>query len=86
MSTGKWYLRFYKTSGLHIGGTDLKAQYNETILDAFQVFQVSKGQIRMDLVELDTGRVARHDYKKPLPEWLKEPLLREVAASTGKCP
>lgn len=60
--------------------------YREMILPAHDVIQIIKGQVKIDAVELETGRVARHDYKKPLPEWLKEPVIRQIAMVTRVVP
>lgn len=63
-----------------------KQGYREYILSAHDVLKEIKLQVKIDCVELDTGRVARHDYKKPLPKWLEDPLVRQMAATTGKVP
>jgi hypothetical protein len=86
VNTGKWYLRIY----LPVQSSQKKHIYvmkpAEFILPAAEVFEKIIGCPKMDCVDLDTGGVARHDYKKPLPKWLEEPVARAMAAATNKAP
>lgn len=83
---GFWYLRFYYTHKSWVKDSP-KAHYVEVILTAHDLIKNTKGQARMDAVELDTGKVARNDYKKkPLPKWLECPLSRALAAAQRKAP
>lgn len=97
MKEGMWYLRFFTHWQVKLDPPKVISQnvsvctkttqgYKEFILVAYDVLKEIKNQHRIDDVELSTGRVARHDYKKPLPEWLKDPLIRQMAAATGKVP
>jgi hypothetical protein len=86
MKEGLWYLRVFKTGQHKDGEIQYFSQYNELILPAFDVVRVIRHQVKIDAVELETGRVVRHDYKKPLPQWLQDPLIRQMVASTGKLP
>ncbi len=78
-----WYLRYYVHKCKAAAN---KPFWTERIFTAFEVAQCTGKEPRMDLVDLDDGRTARHDYKKPLPEWLKDPLIRQMAVATGKVP
>lgn len=86
MNTGKWYLRIYLPVQSSLKKHIYVMKPAEFILPAAGVFQKTIGCPKMDCVDLDTGRVARHEYKKRLPKWLDEPLAREIAAASGKIP
>lgn len=68
-----WWLRFYRPRDKHA----LKG-YVEGVFEPGDIFRIIKDQPRIDVVNLLTGQVARHDYKKPIPEWTKDPLLRAM--------
>ena len=78
-----WYLRYFVHRTRATGG---KPFWVVKICSAFDVAKATGKEPRCDLVLLDDGRVARHDYKKPLPEWLQDPLIRQMVAATGKVP
>ncbi len=45
-----------------------------------------KDQQSVDIVNLTTGTVVRNDFKRPLQEWLKDPLRRAIFAANGELP
>lgn len=81
-----YYLRIFRTSYSAHTKWNLKPRFNELILDADDVFEITKSQVRMDVVNLESGKVARHDYEMPLPEWLKEPCSRAIASASRQFP
>lgn len=89
MISEMWYLRMFERWSERLPesiNSTSKQGYREYILSAHDVLKEIELQVKIDCVELDTGRVARHDYKKPLPKWLEDPLIRQIAATTGKVP
>jgi hypothetical protein len=89
MNTGMWYLRMYTFDGPRDPrdfSKPPKYRYLSQIVSVHDLLKAIQNQKRIDAVSLDTGVAARHDYKKPLAEWLKDPLLRQMAATTGKVP
>lgn len=78
MNSGKWYLR-------HCANWPNK-RYEEFVLDAHDLIKHIKQHERIDAVCLDTGRVARHDYKKALPRWTEDALIRSMVIATGQLP
>ena len=62
---------------------------------AREIFFTKKGMIVIDgevpfsqcnMVNLKTGTTMRHDYKRPIPRWITDPLLLEIAAVGGEFP
>lgn len=77
----KWYLRIFNTAR-----KKGDPQYSEQVLDDETLFKTIKHHMKVDVVNLETGSVCRHDYKKPLPRWCKEQLACRIVLSSGELP
>jgi hypothetical protein len=63
-----------------------KTSYGEGILDAQQVFDACTVRRLKSLVCLNNGEVIYHEYVKPLPTWVNDPLLRNMVIATKQLP
>jgi hypothetical protein len=79
--TVSYYVRVYKPRAPHTN-----KGYQECILNSDDVFFLIKYHWKYDVVNMATGTVARHDYKRPLPGWLSEPLIRAAVEASKIIP
>jgi hypothetical protein len=83
------YARWFQPTGYYkeIVTSDFKWTVSKTGSSTFGCLQFGSTLTpRVDVVELARGTVIRHEYKKPLPAWLKEPMLRSIAMQTMEVP
>jgi hypothetical protein len=78
-----WYLRYWVSK---IRATAGKGFYAEKLITVHEAPVHTANSQRCDLVELESGQIFKADSGAPMPEWLKDPLIRQMVQATGKIP
>lgn len=74
----RWFLRLWNNGK--------GVRYLEYLVDDEQLFHLIKHHYKMDVVNLETGSVCRHDYKKPLPGWANQLVTCQMVLASGQIP